>query len=173
MLELTMKYRLEYSARYQETWFNPKYMYYNYRDYYNEPSINDSTYEMHDFVSVFDGKVLGNIHYQINRSTRNVCGLGIICFEEKPSIIFGRDVLRAVTDIFEKFRFRKLGCSVITANPIMKTYDRFITQHGGRICGVEHEETMLFDGLYYDVKHYEILAKDWFDAKIKKCVAGG
>lgn len=173
MLDLTIKHAEEYKKQYLNTWMKPKYMYYHYRSYYSTPTVNDSTWEMHDFVSIHDGKIIGNIHYQVDRVSRNVSGLGIICFEDKPSIVFGRDVIQVVSDIFEKFHFRKLSCGVVTANPIMPTYDRLITRHGGRICGIEKEEVLLVDGQYYDVKKYEILAKDWFDSKIKKCMAGG
>lgn len=165
MLDLTIKHEEAYKKKYLNTWMQPKYMYYHYRSYYATPTINDSTWEMHDFVSIHNGEIIGNIHYQVDRVTKNVSGLGIICFEDKPSVVFGRDVLQVVKDIFEKFHFRKLTCGVVTANPIMPTYDKLITKYGGRIVGTEREDVLLIDGQYYDTKKYEILASDWFAAK--------
>ena len=40
-----------------------------------------------------------------------------------------------------------------------------IENYGGRIVGVYKENIKLIDGLYYDVKLYEILASEYFKKK--------
>ena len=52
-------------------------------------------------------------------------------------------MLRAISDIFERFNFRKLSCAVVIGNPIEKTYDKLVPKYGGRIVGLEKEEVKL------------------------------
>lgn len=169
MLDLTLKHLDEFKKVHMNTWFNPKYMYYNYRSYYDTPEIKESTWDCHDFVSLDkDGKIIGNIYYSIDRVRDSVFGLGIICYDDKSNVTFGKDVLLAVNDMFEKFHFHKLSCSVVVGNPIEKTYDKLIPRYGGRIVGIERAEVKLIDGKYYDAKRYEILREDYMKAKEKQ-----
>jgi hypothetical protein len=75
---------------------------------------------------------------------------------------FGRDVITAVKDIFEKYRFNKLDFSVVCGNPIEKTYDKLIKRYNGRVVGIREQEARLLDGKLYDVKEYELLAERYF-----------
>ena len=166
MLDLTLKHLDDFKKKHMQTWFNPKYIYYNYRSYYDTPEVKDSTWACHDFVSLNkDGNIIGNIFYNIDRAKDDAYGLGIICYEDNANITFGRDVLQAIKDVFEKFNLHKLSCSVVIGNPIEKTYDKLIPRYGGRIVGIEKEEAKLVDGKYYDVKRYEILREDYMRTK--------
>lgn len=165
MLDIALKYTDELKKLHINTWGNDKYKYYNYRSFYELPKFEESTWDGHDFVSLDkNGKIIGAIGYSINRPTDSVCGLGILNFTD-DKLTFGRDVLQAIKDIFEKYNFRKLSCCVVIGNPIEKTYDRLITKYGGRIVGIERAETKLSDNKYYDVKRYEILREDYIKTK--------
>lgn len=164
MLDIALKYKDELNKLYINTWYNEKYKYYNYRSFYELPKFDESTWDGHDFVSLNKkGEIIGAIGYSINRPTESVCGLGILNFTDDPA--FGKDVLQAIQDIFEKFNFRKLSFCVVIGNPIEKTYDRLAAKYGGRIVGIEKEETKLADNRYYDVKRYEILREDYMRSK--------
>lgn len=164
MLDIALKYTDELKKLYINTWHNEKYKYYNYRSFWEMPKFEESTWDGHDFVSLNKkGEVIGAIGYSINRPTESVCGLGIINFTDDP--MFGKDVIQAMKDIFEKYNFRKMSCCVVIGNPVEKTYDRLIPKYGGRIVGIEKEETKLCDNKYYDVKRYEILREDYMRAK--------
>lgn len=166
MLDLTLKHLDEFKKKHISTWFNPKYIYYNYRVYYDTPEIKDSTWNCHDFVSLDkDGNIIGNVYYNIDRAKNDAYGLGIICYEDTTSLTFGHDVLQAIKDIFEKFNFHKLSFSVIIGNPIEKTYDKLTSKYGGRIVGIKREEARLVDNKYYDEKIYEILREDYMRSK--------
>ena len=91
--------------------------------------------------------------------------LNIINFEAEPSMTFAMDLGRALTDIFEKYNFRKLNFYVIVGNPAEKAYDKMIKKYGGRVVGYRRENTRLFDGKYYDEKLYEVMRDDYFNAK--------
>lgn len=165
MLDIALKYTDELKKLYINTWYNEKYKYYNYRSFYELPKFDESTWDGHDFVSLNKkGEVIGAIGYSIDRPTDSVCGLGILNFTD-DKLTFGRDVLQAVKDIFEKYNFRKMRCCVVIGNPIEKTYDRLIAKYGGRIVGIEREETKLSDNKFYDVKRYEILREDYMKVK--------
>lgn len=164
MLDIALKYVDELKKLYINTWHNEKYKYYNYRSFWEMPKFDESTWDGHDFVSVNkNGEIIGAIGYSINRPTESVCGLGIINFTNDPA--FGKDVIRAIKDVFEKYNFRKLSCCVVIGNPIEKTYDKLIPRYGGRIIGIEKAETKLCDNKYYDVKRYEILREDYMKVK--------
>ena len=162
MLDIALKYIDKLKELYLNTWHNEKYKYYNYRCFWELPTFKENTLDGHDFVSLNErGEIIGAIGYCILRDTESVCGLGILNFTEECDYIFGKDVFQAIEDIFEKFNFRKLSFCVVIGNPIEKTYDRLCEKYGGRIVGIEKEETKLCDNRYYDVKRYEILRKDY------------
>lgn len=163
MLDTALKYKDKLTELHICTWHNEKYKFYNYRCYWDLPTFKENTLDGHDFVSLNEkGEIIGAIGYCILRDTESVCGLGIINFTDDHTI-FGKDVLQAIEDIFEKFNFRKLSFCVVIGNPIEKTYDRLALKYGGRIVGIERQETKLFDNKYYDVKRYEILREEYIN----------
>ena len=167
MLDIAIKHKAELQKLYINIWHNEKYKYYNYRSFWEIPEFKESTWDAHDFVSLNSkGEIVGAIGYSINRPTDAVCGLGIINFTDDP--IFGKDVLQAIKDIFEKYNFRKLSFCVVIGNPVEKTYDILASKYGGRIVGIEKQETRLCDNKYYDVKRYEILRENYIKAKERK-----
>jgi hypothetical protein len=145
--------------------------YYKYGHLYNfreDKKIPDSTWEGHHFVSMQGEEVIGYIAYDIDRPCDLATGLFITHFGTKYPFTFGRDVITAIKEIFEKFHFRKLNTSVVIGNPVEKTYDRLIKRAGGRIVGIREKEVRLIDGLLYDLKLYEILREGYFMVKEHK-----
>lgn len=167
MLEPAIKYKEQLENLQYNIWFEDKYKYWNSDTYYNSMQIESDTWNKHQFVSVYNGEVIGLIEYSIVRSSDIACNLSIINFSN-DKIIFGKDLIQALKDIFEKYKFRKLQFSVIIGNPIEKTYDKMINKYGGRIVGVYKDDAKLIDGEYYDRKLYEITAKEYFDKVGKK-----
>lgn len=162
MLDIAIKHREQLTERFRETWFQDKYKFWNYGNYFEEIEISDRTWEKHQFVSIdSNGYVIGYIGYAIDRSNEYVCDLNIVNFTDNKTT-FGMDSGQAIKDIFEKFHFRKICFSVVVGNPIEKTYDKMIQRYGGEIVGYQKEHVRLIDGMFYDVKLYEILAKNYF-----------
>jgi len=154
MLDIAIKHKDRLTERLRETWFNDKYKFWNYTNYYEEYNIEDSTWTDHQFVSINStGDVIGYIAYQINRADDYVYGLNIINFTDNK-VTFGMDVGKALKNIFEKFHFRKLCFSVAVGNPIEKTYDKMIEWYGGRIVGCHKEHIRLIFGRFFDEKLY-------------------
>ena len=167
MLKPAILYAEQIQKLYKTTWFDPKYRYYNYNTYWQSFTVEDKTRDWHEFVSVSaDGEIIGYISYFVERDTLNCRNFGIINFTDNP--LFGRDVLQAIKDIFERFNFHKLHFGVVIGNPIEPTYDRLCAKYGGRILCIEREETKLEDNKYYDVKRYEIMREDYLRARGEK-----
>lgn len=165
MLDIALNHVEELKKKFASTWFDKKYKFYNYDTYYSDFEVSNETWDNHQFVSVDkEGNILGYIGYSVNRQTYNCYALGIINFSDNR-ITFGMDVGKALSDIFEKFKFNKLKFSVIVGNPIEKSYDKMIQKYGGRIVGIYEKETRLIDGEYYDEKVYEILRKNYLKYK--------
>ena len=167
MLEPAIKYKDQLEKLQYNIWFNDKYKYYNYNTYYNSMQIDDNTWNRHQFVSVFNDEVIGYIAYDISRNDNSVDGLCIINFSDNKAV-FGVDLGKALRDIFEKYKFRKLNFNVLIGNPIEKSYDKMIKKYGGRIVGTCKEDIKLSDGQYYDRKLYEIFASEYFNAITNK-----
>lgn len=164
MLEPAIKYRDQLENVQYDIWFEDKYKYWNCDTFYNSLQIDTDTWNRHQFVSVKNGMVIGYIEYNISRSSNNVSSLSIINFTD-DKLTFAMDLKHVLTDIFEKYKFRKINFSVIIGNPIEKSYDKMVKKYGGRIVGTYKDDVVLIDGEYYDRKTYEILASDYFNFK--------
>lgn len=159
MLDIAQKYTDILKLKFSETIYNEKYKFYN-NGWCDEYRPSDTTWHTHEFVSTYKGEVIGYIAYSINRNEYDVCALKAINFTDNK-IIFGRDLIRALKDIFEKFKFRKLSFGVYVGNPIEKSYDKMIQKYNGRIVGIKKKDTRLSDGNFYDYKIYEIFREDY------------
>jgi hypothetical protein len=159
MLKPAILYAAQIQELYRKVWFEEKYKYYNYNSYWHTFQVEDNSRDWHEFVSIDeDGNMIGYIHYWVDRVTLNCARFGAINFTDNP--LFGKDLLQAICDIFERFNFHKLQFSVVIGNPVEKTYDRLCAKYGGRVLCIEKDETKLEDNKYYDVKRYEILREE-------------
>ena len=164
MLEPAIKYKELIPQLYHQTWFDDKYKYWNNTVYHRIKKIEEETWNVHQFVSVSNGFVIGYIEYYISRATNNVYDLNILNFTD-DKITFGADVMKALKNIFEKYKFNKLSFEVVIGNPIESQYDKLIKRYGGKIIGIKENDVRLIDNEYYDVKLYEILYKDYIQNK--------
>lgn len=162
MLKPAIKYREQLENLWYDIWFEEKYKYWNCGAFYEAFKIDEDTWNRHQFVSTSNDEVIGLIQYNIDRQSNSVSSLEIINFTDNI-VVFGRDLKQALTDIFEKYKFRKINFSVVIGNPIEKSYNKMIEKHGGRIVGVYKDDVKLMDGNYYDRKLYEIFADDYFN----------
>lgn len=162
MLDVAIRHEIELNDLFRSVWFKERYKYWNCANYYEEWSASDSTWTSHQFVSMRNGNVIGYIGYTINRADLDEAySLNIINFEERPSVTFARDLGKALTDIFEKYKLRKLSFTVVIGNPIEKSYDKMCELYGGRIVGIKKKQVRLIDGELYDEKLYEVLREDY------------
>jgi len=182
MLAYAKPYEDQVKKLFTDVTFDMFYKYASLTVYREEWKIPDSTWEGHQFVSMAEDQIIGYIAYYIDRITNAVSGLHLMHFEKKHKCEFGRDVMTALRDIFEKFHFQKISFSVVVGNPIEKCYDRLAKRAGGRIVGIKKQEVRLIDNHLYDLKLYEVLLEDYlgisgkyslFDKRNKRWAGGG
>jgi RimJ/RimL family protein N-acetyltransferase len=161
MLDVAKKHEPELQKLFMNTWHDEFYKFFIYGVYSDLYTASDSTWKVHEFASLdSDGSVIGYIAYEVYRADNSVGGLQAINFS-KNKITFGRDLIKAIRNVFELYDFRKLNFSVVVGNPIESSYDKLMEKYGGRVVGTHREHTKLFDGKLYDVKLYEILKSDY------------
>jgi RimJ/RimL family protein N-acetyltransferase len=168
LLDNAKKYEQELVQLHYDIAFDPFYNFQQYGASRQTFEIPKDTRDGHYFVSILGTTILGYIGYSIYRVENYVCGVNIIHFGgpgAKGGIVFGRDVLTALKDVFEKYGFGKICFCVVIGNPVEKTYNKLVKRYGGRAVGTFRQDTRLMDGKLYDVKHYEILAEDYFNSK--------
>lgn len=158
ILKPAQNYNEFLKVRLAELAYDPFYMY-SECGYTEQYKPMDSTWNGHEFVSIYDDKVLGYISYQINQRTNGVQNFYVVSFSN--SVLFARDLYQVVDDIFYKYNFNRMGFRVVRGNPVEKAYDKFIAKHGGRIVGIEKQAVKTLDNVLRDSKIYEILAADY------------
>lgn len=177
MLELAMKpiYTEQLIELYTSIWGNEYYKFFITSPIFNiELAIPDkNTKYRHEFVSVDKfGDIIGVISYSIDRSTGNCHTLFICNFDNvrneisdsdkrKRSVIFGRDIKKAINDLFLTFNFNKLEFYVVVGNPVEKTYDKLVQRYGGKVVEIKKQDVRLWDNKLYDTKWYKILKSSY------------
>jgi len=165
MIDIANKYESELKDLFYGTWYDEKYKFYG-DGYNNEYVKSESNWNQCEFVSKdSNGSIIGYITYQLNRVNESVTSIAIINFTNNK-ITFGLDLFHVLNDLFIKYNVRKISFTITVGNPIEKMYDKFILKYGGRIVGIKKEETMLYDGQFYDNKIYEIFKTDYLKNKL-------
>jgi len=179
MIDVANKYKDQLKELFYCTWYDMRYKYYNNHVYCDEFELENSNWKYHDFVSTYDGQIIGHISYIINRLTDSADNLGVINFHiDNPlySRIFAVDVIRVLRDIFEKYNLSRLTFrSVMGDNPSLSKYRRIVNKFGGRVVGYWTSETRLMDNKLYDMELYEILKQDFvrsINCRVKTHVEG-
>jgi hypothetical protein len=161
MLDIAGKYENQLKELFANITFDENFKFLFGSSYRDDYLSDKSTWNKHEFVSVYGNEVIGYLKYNIDRDANVAYGMQIVNFKSKSNIYFSRDLNKFLIDIFEKFHFRKLKFCCYVGNPIEKMYDKYIKKYGGRIVGIEKENNKLIDGKYYDLKLYEILLEDY------------
>lgn len=164
MIKPAILYTQQLEKCFADTFFNPKYYYYNV-GYGEIPKIDNNNWNKHQFVSVdSNDNIVGYISYNTDRFCKKVNHLCAINFTNNKAI-FGIDLGRAIKDVFELYHFNKMNFSVVIGNPIESSYDKMCLKYGGRIIGIYKNDVVLQDNKFYDMKVYEITAKEYFKTK--------
>lgn len=172
MLKPAIEYKEEVRKLLEEAYYNDKESFSYYHPNYNYvilsggTKIEKNTMRKHQFVSVHNGKVVGFISYSIDLQNYKVYNLQIINFVNH-SITFAVDLKKAIENIFEVYKFRKLSVEVFVGHPIESSYDSIFEKIGGRIVGIQKEHCRMDDGKLRDLKIYEVLRKDYLKARGK------
>lgn len=168
MLKVAQLYVNEIREKDLSTWYNPKYMYYDGYTGSELTKFDDDNYRAHKFVSVDENNnVIGLITYCIDWNCSSVDRFGIICYE-KCSVLFIRDVIQAIKDIFYRYNINRVEFFCYVGNPALKGYRRLVDKFGGKECGYYRKYSKLMDGKLHDAVVFEILKSDLKAKEIKR-----
>lgn len=150
-----------------KSWYRPENIYWNGGAGDSTLELPDDNYDRHCFVSVDkDDNVIGYISYCIDWTAMSADRFGIISYR-KNNLEFGRDLFKAICDLFEVYHMNRISWTAYEDNPAVKGYRNFIRKHGGRECGHYRQIVKLQDGKLHDSVSFEILAAE-FVKKVKK-----
>ena len=159
MIKPAQLYTEELKRLYCETWYDPKYIYYHSDIGTQELQFSDNNYERHSFAILENNEVVGYISYRLNWAAKVTYNFGIISF--KQSLVFGKDLMKIIDDIFMKYKMNKMEFHAFSDNPVIKHYYNFINRFGGREVGILKESALLMDGKLHDSVMFELLLKDY------------
>ena len=139
--------------------YDKAYMFYDIR---SDIKLADDSSVCHQFASVASNKKLvGYIDYDIDRKVGTVYNFSIINFMPKFRVVFARDVMQAVDDIFNKYNLHAIQFACRDGNPAKKIYDKFISKYGGRYIGYFNYSWVGLDGKIRSSHYYEISFLDY------------
>lgn len=146
-----------------ETFDDPHYKYYHVNGYIDYKNENTSNWYKEEYVSVdSQGRIIGHFHARVDRNTRGITSIAAINFDKNgKGPLFALDFRRFMEKLFVERNYYRISFCVITENPIMKMYDRFIHDYNGREIGTFTRSERLSDGEFYDCKHYEMFREDF------------
>ena len=168
MLDLAYKYENEIKEKFMNTWYDEKYKFYHASSYHSSYECPQDDWHSRHFVSLDDNRnVIGLISYEIDRVYEIANNFGAINFTNNK-LLFGRDLIQVIDDIFCRFNIRKIEFSCVVGNPIERSYDRIVKKFGGNIIGIRHKRCKLHDNNFYDDKLYELFREDYLKSKQMK-----
>ena len=159
MIAPAQQYETELKQLYYNTFYDSKYMYYRGCWGTSELQIPNNNYNSHHFAIVENGEVIGYVTYAIDFASKVANNFGIISF--KSNLCFGRDLMKIIDDIFNKYNMNKIEFRVYLDNPVIKHYYKFAEKFGGRLVGILKDTVMLEDGKLHDEVMLEMFKKDY------------
>jgi len=163
MLKPARNYRVELEHNLRDTWYDERYKFYHSDSYRGDFNLEDDNRWF--FVSVDErDNVIGYISFVVDRDANQVRSVGAISFQ-LGNLIFAKDLIYLVDDIFTKYHFNRLEWCCVSGNPVLPTYIRWCTKHGGQQVAHEHECVRTIDGVVRDSFTFEILAKNYVELK--------
>lgn len=161
MLKPAQLYKDELQKKNIETWYDQRYMYYNYGTGSYNISLDDDNCNQHQFVSIDKrNNIIGYISYKIDWSSLNADNFGIISYDI-GNIEFIKDCYQVICDLFEKYHMNRIDWFAFADNPAIRGYRNFIKKHGGRECAYLRQVQRLSDGRLHDAIEFEILAEEF------------
>lgn len=161
MLKPAQLYKEKLQKENISSWYRPENIFWHGGTAESTIQLPDNNGDRHCFVSVdSNDEVIGYIAYSVDWTAMTAYGFGIISFK-KGSVLFAKDVYRAVCDCFEVYHLNRVEWSCYADNPAIRGYRNFIRRYGGRQCGYYRQIAKLKDGRLHDSISFEILAAEF------------
>lgn len=161
MLRPAQLYKDELQKKNYETWYDPRYMFYNSGTGAYDIQLADNNCDKHQFVSVDkDDNVIGYISYKIDWQALSADNFGIISYDI-GNVQFAKDCYQAICDLFEKYHMNRVSWFAFADNPAIRGYRNLIKKHGGVECAYHRQISKLTDGKLHDAVQFEIMASEF------------
>lgn len=165
MLKNAMCYKEELQRKFQEVFYDLDYIYYSGGTGNYNLMIPENNFEKHCFASVDkDNNIIGYIAYNVDFAAKSCYNFGAISFN-RGNLVFTKDLLRAIDDIFRKYRMNRLDFYCFIDNPIRVTYQKLVEKYGGRVVGILEDNAMLLDGKLHSSIMFELKAMSYLAKK--------
>lgn len=164
MLKSAQLYEGQLKKKVLECWYDERYKYYDCQPGNLKVDIPDNNVYTHIFVSVDEeDNIVGLINYSLDWVTMTAYQLGIIGFADnfKNRLLFAKDIIKAIDDIFIKYNLNRLSWYVVEDNPVIKSYRKYIEKVGGKECGRFRQNVKLQDGKMHNEVSFEILKEEY------------
>lgn len=163
MLKPAKNYESELRQKLRDTWYDEDYKFYHSDSYRGDFNLDDDSRWF--FVSVdSDNNVIGYISFVVDRDVNQVRNCGAISFDI-GNTIFAKDLISLLDDIFMKYHFNRLEWCCVEGNPVMPSYIRWCSKHGGQQVAREHECVRTIDDVLRGSFTFEILSKNYINIK--------
>ena len=163
MLKNAKIYEEEIKVAMREYWYDLRHQYVCGWCGCQEFSAGENNYEAHTFASIDPetGKLLGAIGYNVDWASKSASGFFAESFVDGGSVIFARDILQVIDDIFRKYHFNRIDWHCWSDNPTIRSYRKLCKRFGGREVGTLKRKGRLIDGLLHDSTIFELLSEDY------------
>ena len=157
MLVPALLYKEELEKLFAEHMYDDDmYLYTGYRYCFSIPNLEASDYHYRYAIIDSGGKVIGYFDYRIDDTCDTANNFGLFSFSKGNSTI-GRDVFMKMEELVKTHR--RVEWRMLGGNPVERSYDRFIKEHGGNKV-VLHDVTKNQKGKYVDDIIYEIVRSE-------------
>lgn len=163
MLKNAKIYEEEIKVAMREYWYDLRHQYVCGWCGCQDFNVGESNYEAHTFASIDPetGKLLGAIGYNVDWASKSASGFFAESFVDGGSVIFGRDILQVIDDIFRKYHFNRIDWHCWSDNPTIRSYRKLCKRFGGREVGTLKRKGRLIDGFLHDSTIFELLSEDY------------
>lgn len=177
MLKSAKMYENEIKQAMRNTWYDLRYQYVNGGVGCTDFQAPDSIWECHTFASIDPktGELVGTIGYEVDWVAKSASGFFALSYNDGGSVIFARDILQVVDDIFCKYHLNRMDWWCWADNPTIKAYRKLCKRYGGREVGTLLRKGRLLDGFLHDSVLFELLSDNYIVNKMeredkKKCL---
>lgn len=165
MLKPAQLYKEQLEVENIKAWYKLENMFWSSGAGDSNIELPEDNYDSHCFVSVdSNDNVIGYISYSVDWVAMSASNFEIINYQKdnlKMSMLFVKDVWKAICDLFEVYHMNRLEWWCYAENPAIRGYRNFIKRHGGRECGYFRQIAKLQDGKVHDSVVFEVLAEEF------------
>ena len=162
-IEHISKHAQEITEKLLNLQYKEKYKFLFPSGYLSEIESETGTWCKNGFAIIDNGIVVGYVTIGITRPTNcvNINNMVLFTNKIKHKIFMNKEITKYIEMILSEKYFTKIAFCMIVGNPVEKIFDKIINKYNGKIVGVLEKDSLTRDGIYRDLKMYEIVNKNF------------